>query len=206
MSWIKAWNIIAVIITIFAIFTWIAYFSSPYASHSLSNIGSNLRSIGSKLSSGAKSSVSEVTGKISGCNELARELVPGTITLTDASYVRYKEGVWIPIKENHWIDGSKMVSDMYYQYITYRAGSGEGQNINYFYREIFVVGDDEHHFTYSKKIVDTSGVILGTRTFIIDPILKPLPETKRQKYEGGRSTQQFEIIEPNIKNCDWVTD
>lgn len=206
----KVWKIIVIIMTIFAVFTWVAYFSSPYASHSLSNIGSNIKSISSKVSLGIKSYVSGITEKANGCEEKAGELISDTITLRYNSVLlngenRGENKGWTAYADNYWTDGTKMSKD---SLIVFTLGHREGENINYFYNR-YVYGTDG--FIYSKNIISDEGVISGTRTFSIKPILKPLDEDRVKEIhkENLNSVynlreQQFEIIEANIINCDWI--
>lgn len=144
------------------------------------------------------------------CEELAEELIPKNITLwkRESPYFGYPEE-WHTVEYNHWNDGSEITAP-FLSSIEFYIGRSEGENVNYYY---FYAGDyiqfQDNSLTYSKEIIDKDGTILGTRAFKIRPTLKPLPGSEgiyKTPITGAQyESKKFEIIEPNIVYCHWVT-
>ena len=91
--------------------------------------------------------------KIDYCIDQAEKLIPDYLVVTNRQDNRFE---YINFE---WKDGSEL--KLYTPYFFPSKGSHQGQNINLYY--------PYQTFEYSKKIINESGDVLGTRRFIFQP-------------------------------------
>jgi hypothetical protein len=95
----------------------------------------------------------------SSCKQKASKLVPDFLVISSNGDNQignsFKDGTPISIERATSFDSRSRAI---------RKGSAEGENVNYYYLE-------KGKISYSKQIIDDSGLILGTRRFEIAPVL-----------------------------------
>lgn len=144
------------------------------------------------------------TPSMANCENLAMQMIPDNLTyIINGSYlVRYSDVGCV----NSFDDGSKIDKCKDFHY---RKGTEKGENINYFYHFSFSAFFDETgSIPYSKSIIDSKGNILGDRKFNFNPVIEKIPGTEEhhESINMEWTTQQFEIVNPNITSCHWITD
>lgn len=142
-----------------------------------------------------KSIAKEIDPSFQTCVEKAKELIPENFTIYDHGGGKIQYPSW---KDRVEIRGARE--------IIFVPGDEEGQNINYRYPEDFF-SKEPSSLSYSKKIIASDGTIIGTRSFNVKLILKPIPHTENVymisevvKYPN----QVFEVVESEFVSCNWV--
>lgn len=128
------------------------------------------------------------------CKEKARTIFPTRIALySPASIVSFnwQEGT------QYWQDGEfhrKGDTKYYYPRGHYvYLGSKEGQNSYYYYMR------DNEWITYSKKVVDNEGVIIGYNVFEVQFILDSRDEVIGEGL-------MLKVVGDEFKSCKWVSN
>ncbi len=114
-----------------------------------------------------------ITIKKISCEEKAKEMITPYMVLSDDRFEKDTFDYW------------------------FRSGSREGENINYFY---YVDGrwKEDKGMTYSKKIINKDGLVLGTTNYSYRPVLKL--SDKNILYE---EVSEEELSEEGIYWVEW---
>ena len=150
-----------------------------------------------------KEKLNTINRGMESCEGKARALFPEKITLN-----AYGEGWnWIALDVIDLKKG-RLTSKLPIM-ASFKKGEEAGQNVNLYYYD--PGSYSENSLTYSKEIIAEDGTILGTRTFQADLVLKMIPNTEKTIKRRPDSpleytTMDFEIVELEIFNCNWLEE
>ncbi len=135
------------------------------------------------------------------CKQKVEGLIPDKMRLHRVDCLTYGD-VWNVI-DFAWKDGTlnPLTTIML---IEYKKGSKKGENINLYYpSHLYKDGS----LTYSKRVVDEQGNILGDNNFKVKLILKPIPDSE-STYQATPTvvcdTLDFEIMDYEITSCNLI--
>ena len=151
------------------------------------------------------------------CSDYAIKLIPKNITLVRYLWNSDKdEYIWAYVGNDktglsgvyslYWKDGTIFDTKT----SCYMRGTAVGQNISQYYLAP-CSGTTMVPLQYSKKIVDSTGIIKGTTKFSITPRLRPIEGTSGtvRLYKSDQkeyATMDFEMISVSFNSCVWVTE
>ena len=112
------------------------------------------------------------------------------------------------LRQGEWKDGSTIKGT---SYTSIKKGSETGENINYYYtKPIFIaLPYEKHGFSFSEKVIDDKGTVLGENYFMIRPVFRVIHDAVEE--EADRQGNPIKVrylslvvVEPNFVSCEKV--
>jgi hypothetical protein len=143
------------------------------------------------------------------CSDWARSLFPEQwVFQQDVTHNPVISGEVLSLRQGRWRDGSAIRGT---SSTKIQPGSEKGENIHYYYtRPIFIAMEqDKYGYSYSEKVIDAQGNLLGENSFKIRPVFKVLFDTVKEEKDAYNNTISMRylsllIAEPNLLSCEKI--